>query len=265
LESTAGRIRQATPTIEISSGSTTRAQSQRIQNVLEHFSRSLLVIKTKRRTSQKTMNAIKRFVCILLFAQAAIQARAGYVVDAQISSQALGDGTYDYTITLNNRSASTTPIGTFWFAWVPDYYGYDLLTSPPTITQSPANWNGNIINDTYYYPDGFSIEWYGASLMPGNSLTFGFNSPDSPSTLGMTSQYFGVPTMTSFVYSSYAFSDPGAEFTVQTVPEPGALGLACFGLIVLFVMQKGRSMLARRRAFARRSNFTERPRAVSRG
>ena len=64
----------------------------------------------------------------------------GYVVDAHMTSQAVGDGTYNYTIQLNNNSSSTTSIETFWFAWSPYYYGYDLLTSAPTITQTPSGW-----------------------------------------------------------------------------------------------------------------------------
>src|SRR5471030_1623595 len=93
----------------------------------------------------------------------------GYVVDAQITSQAAGNGTYNYTIKLNNDGSSTASIGTFWFAWVPDYYGYDLLTSVPTITQTPYGWYSYPNNNSYYYPDGYSLEFYnsyGMALAP---------------------------------------------------------------------------------------------------
>ncbi len=147
----------------------------------------------------------------------------GYVAGAQISNQAVGDGTYNYTITLTNESASTQPIGMFWFAWVPDYYGYDLLTSYPTVTQMPNGWYAYIVNGSYYYPDGYSIDFYnysGSALMPGSSVTFGFNSADSPDTLGQNSQYYPVPTMTSYVYNSYPPSDSGAQFVVTPAVTP---------------------------------------------
>jgi hypothetical protein len=151
----------------------------------------------------------------------------GYVVDAQMTSHAVGDGTYNYTITLNNESSSTQPIGTFWAAWttVSDYYGYytydyDLLTSNPTVTQMPNGWYAYISGYSGY---GYSIEfynYYGATLAPGSSYTFGFNSADSPDTLGQNSPYYPVPTMTSFVYNSYPISDSGAQFVVTPAVTP---------------------------------------------
>src|SRR5438477_10889674 len=78
----------------------------------------------------------------------------GYVVDAQITGQAAGNGTYNYTIQLNNDSSATESIETFWFAWVPDYYGYDLLASAPTINQLPAGWSDYVSYNNYYLPPG---------------------------------------------------------------------------------------------------------------
>jgi hypothetical protein len=161
----------------------------------------------------------------------------GYIASAQISVQAVGDGTYNYTIQLNNDSSSMNPIGTFWFAWVPDVYGYDLLTAMPMNLQTPANWGGYVTGgDSYYYADGYGIQFYanGAPLAPGSSLTFGFNSTDSPATLNATSPYFNLPASTSYIYAGYAEGDPGAEIALQVVPEPSSLSLvlvALFGLI----------------------------------
>lgn len=154
----------------------------------------------------------------------------GYVVNAQITGQAVGDGTYNYTILLKNDSSSQVSIGTFWFAWVPDDYGYDLLASEPTVTQLPGGWSPYINYGNYYYPDGYSIEFYnssGSPLAPGGSYTFGFNSADSPATLLQNSPYDSIPTLTSYVYSGYAFGDPGAEFLVTptAVPEPSIAAL----------------------------------------
>jgi len=160
-----------------------------------------------------------------------------YIVDAQMTNQAVGDGTYNYTITLNNKTGSGQSVGMFWFAWVPDYGGYDLLPSYPTITQIPDGWYAYVINNSDYYPDGYSIEFFNydpsLDLMPGNSFTFVFNSADSPDTLNQDSSYYPVPTLTSFVFNDYSMSDAGAEFVVTqtgTPPPPPVLnGLAVTG------------------------------------
>jgi hypothetical protein len=179
----------------------------------------------------------------------------GYVVNAQITSQAVGDGTYNYTIQLNNDSSSTEPIETFWFAWVPNVYGYDLLASAPTITQLPAGWSDYVSSANYYLPpgaDGYSIEFYNyntppaagaGGLAPGGSLSFGFNSPDSPATLAKNSSYYPVPTLTSYVYTTYAESDPGAELLVTptAVPEPSTTALlevCAAGLLFVYSRQR---------------------------
>ena len=147
-----------------------------------------------------------------------------YAVDAQISNQAVGDGTYNYTITLNNKNSSGQSIGMFWFAWIPGYYSYDLLSSYPMVTQMPSGWYANVAYDPYaYYPDGYSIEfynYYGANLAPGDSFTFGFNSVDSPDALNQQSDFYAIPTMTSYVYNSYTMSDPGYEFVVTPAATP---------------------------------------------
>jgi len=160
----------------------------------------------------------------------------GYAVDAKISNQDAGNGTYNYTITLNNENSSGQSIGMFWFAWVPDYYGYDLLASNPTVTQMPYGWYAYSVNNSYYYPDGYSIEfynYYGSDLTPGNSFTFGFNSADSPDTLNQNSSYYSIPTMTSFVYNDYTMSDAGFEFVVTPAvappPPPALKGLVSAG------------------------------------
>lgn len=165
---------------------------------------------------------------ILLAAVSAARSQ-GFAVNAQFSAQAAGNGTYNYTITLNNEAASLSPVAVFWLAWVPDGYGYDLLPSMPTITQTPDSWYGYVTGpNNYYYADGYSIEFYayGDPLQPGNSLTFGFNSPDAPDVLTQNSPFLAIPAGTSYVYSDVYMYDPGAQISLQPVPEPSVVSLS---------------------------------------
>jgi PEP-CTERM motif len=204
--------------------------------------------KLKGSTMKNTLKlTLVSFSLLYLASERALHAQ-GYVVNAQITSQAAGDGTYNYTIQLNNNSSATEPIETFWFAWSPYYYGYDLLTSAPTITQTPSGWAGYVNNDNYYYPDGYSLEFYNYStaLEPGNSLDFGFNSPDSPATLLQNSPFYNIPTLTSYVYTSYAQYDPGAQLLVTpaAVPEPSTIGLTGVCAVgLLFAARRRMSLL----------------------
>jgi hypothetical protein len=184
---------------------------------------------------KRSVRSILATVAILplsLALQGALRAQ-DYTVSAQMSSQLHGDGTYDYTIELHNDSSSLLSINTFWFAWVPYSYGYDLLPSNPTVTQAPSGWYNYVFNNSYYYPDGYSIEfnnYYGQALDPGQTFTFGFNSPDSPDTLSQQSPYYYAPTLTSFAYNSSPGYDPGAQFVVEIAPVPEPSALALFAL-----------------------------------
>jgi len=198
------------------------------------------------------MNKIQRIaltlVCLYFAGQSGKLLAQGYTVNAQISSQAAGDGTYNYTILLQNSGSSSQSISQFWFAWVPyGGYGYDLMPSYPTVTGTPSGWYGYTDNQSYYYSDGYSIDflnYYGSSLAPGQTDTFTFNSPDSPTTLGLdqpdgvTSPYYDTPMLTSYVYNDTG-SDPGTQFVVAVaaVPEPSTLallGLSAAGVMLRF-------------------------------
>ncbi len=163
----------------------------------------------------------------------------GYISSADLGLNSSGGGYYNYTLTLNNNSSSMNPIGTFWFGWVPDVYSYDLLPSNPSDIVAPSGWTayGGQGYGSYYYPDGYSIEFIADTpLAPGSSATFQFTSADSPATLEATSPFFGASAATSYLYNSYAYSDAGAEISVPlVVPEPSSLSMIIVGAIGMII------------------------------
>jgi hypothetical protein len=170
----------------------------------------------------------------------------GYLPHAQFSGQVAGDGTYDYTLTLDNDPSATASIGTFWFAWTD--YGYDLLPSMPTITGLPTDWNASVLGGPYSiygytYLDGYSIEFTSTTpLAPGGSLQFQFNSPDAPNILDGNSPLFDIPIGTSFVYSGGPFSDAGGQLLVipTPVPEPSPYRFLALSLGTLLFASRRR-------------------------
>jgi len=132
-------------------------------------------------------------------------ARADLEGSADIQSTRLVGGSYRYLISIHNTGS--TNIGTFWFAWTPDF---DFLVSPPTNIVSPSGWIGYALHG----PTGYSIEW-NASLARGQPIEdtegFGFDSADSPDVLRtLVHRYYQVST--SFFYIDAPFADPGFEF-----------------------------------------------------
>ena len=183
-----------------------------------------------------------------------------YIVNAQITSQPAGGGTYNYTIQLNNDSSSTASIGEFWFAWVPNGYAYDLLTSAPTSITMPADWTDNVVYNpypSYYYGpngDGYSIQFFaGTPLAPGATDTFGFSSADSPVTLAQNSTYYPVQTLTSYVYDASGYDYYGSEILVTpaAVPEPSTAGLLGICAAGLLLAAKGRMSFLKQPALAK--------------
>lgn len=172
-------------------------------------------------------------VCMLVGSSGRVEASIS--ASATISSQQLGDGSFQYSLSLTNTG--TTPIGTYWFGWIP---GYDLLPDAPTSVSSPAGWTGGQAGD--YYGVG-SVQWVTTSspLQPGHTLTgFEFTSPDSPTDLNGTS--FGLPVKNSYVYIGAPETDPGFLFQAQTVsaPEPASLFSLATGAATLLVLRRRR-------------------------
>ncbi len=155
--------------------------------------------------------------------------RAQETASATMTSSALGGGNFQYTITLNNTSASSS-IGTFWYSWIP---GYDFLPATPNSIVSPSGWSSTV---TGGFPgDGNAIEWTANStgLAAGSSLNFSFDIAADPATLAANSSITpNLPTGTSYVYSGGAFSDGGYQFVVAAAtatPEPSASALFILG------------------------------------
>jgi hypothetical protein len=166
------------------------------------------------------------------------------LANAQISGQAAGGGGFNYTITLNNTAASTSPIGTFWYSWIP---GEDFLPSSPTSVQPPTGWTDIITH--FGATDGYAIQFVASTpvLSPGSSLAFKFSSPDSPTAIAGNSPFYTTtptPVGTSFLYGGAPFSGANAEIVVQSVPEPSTLGLLMVGALGLLVVCRRRLGLA---------------------
>jgi hypothetical protein len=135
---------------------------------------------------------------------------------------------YDYTITLNNKGTSTSPIETLWYAWVP---GADFLPTSPLSVQPPTGWTEIITGGSVN--DGYAIQFTTSTspLNPGNSLLFQFQSADTPTQLaGNSPTHPTFPVGTSVLYSGAPLSvGPSESFVVQSVPEPSSLGLLLIG------------------------------------
>ena len=96
-------------------------------------------------------------------------------INASATISSVADGpNFDYTVQLANSRASTSVIGTFWYAWAPTGGNY-LATSPISVTPA-AGWNATI---THAGPsDGYGIEFVASNpaydVQPGGSLNFSF-------------------------------------------------------------------------------------------
>jgi hypothetical protein len=165
-----------------------------------------------------------------------VQAVSPPTASATISDTQLSPTSYKYTLTLSDAAGSPSPIGTFWFAWVP---GKDFLTTSPTSVTFPTGWTDNIthIGST----DGYAIQWLTSSPPSGDDTAgtslsgFSFISSDAPSTVfGDSLFYPTIATSTAVAYDAMPFSDAGTTFVATPVtPEPVSVGILVTAVFLL--------------------------------
>jgi hypothetical protein len=141
-----------------------------------------------------------------------------------IKATQIGANDYRYTIAL--KDTGSTPIGTFWFSWVP---GSGFLPSAPQFS-SPAGWTAVETdgppppNGYSVLSDGYSIQFVAdtalSALQPGKSVDFTFTSATPPSVMfGKSAIHPPMPVDTSVVYSGSPFSDAGFTLTASSTFE----------------------------------------------
>jgi hypothetical protein len=201
------------------------------------------------------MRTTATLVAVVVTSLLAGAARADLVVSGLIASQANGPN-FDYTIRLTNSGSSTSPVETFWYAWVP---GKDFLTTSPVSVAVPAGWTETITHVPNTPTNGYAIQWVTstAPLAPGGSLDFKFTSADTPASVFGNSVYYpGTPVGTSFVYSGAPFQGLSSQFVVTAVPEPSSLALFAAVALAACAYRGARRTLARRAARVRPGHAT---------
>lgn len=173
---------------------------------------------------------------LLLTLAAGVSANAQTIsASAQFTDQPAGGNLFNYTITLDNSAASSSAIGTFWFAWTPTG---DFLPSNPNLVTPPTGWSDTITH--FGAGDGYGIEFVANgpanAIAPGHSLDFNFETLDSPAALAGNSPYYPTtPVGTSFVYGGGPFSGPSDQFVVVPAPEPSFKGLSILAVFILWL------------------------------
>ena len=158
---------------------------------------------------------------------------------AVLTPQQLGPNSWRYSLTLSDTGS--TPIGSFWFSWIP---GENFMPTAASAISSPATWSGSSMN--FGATDGNSVLWSTSSpLAAGQSLGgFAFDSTSPPAKLAANSPFYPTtPVGTSFVYHGALFSDAGFEFVAKTVPPGDADedGKVAFADLVVLARHYGMS------------------------
>jgi hypothetical protein len=184
-------------------------------------------------------------VCSVLVAAGLVgSASAAETASATISATALGGGNFQYNIALKNTSS--TPIGTFWFSWIP---GYDFMNVIPTSITAPTGWI-NPVTGPDFTSDGYAIEYYnnggsGDQLAAGATDNFSFDSTETLSQIsgaGMGPLGSIYDQTTAFVYAGFPETDAGFEFNATpVVPEPVSAGILATSAGALLLRRRNRA------------------------
>lgn len=174
-------------------------------------------------------------VCALLPAWR-LQGQGSISALGQLTDVAAGGGLYNYTLTMHNGAGSTSPIGSFWYAWIP---GQFYLPTAPSNLQAPNGWTAGVVT----LGGASSIQYIASTsasyIQPGSALTFGFSSTDTPAVLaGNAPNFPGTPIGTTVVYAAGLFSLPSETMVVTSVPEPGASALFLSGVAGLLLFSR---------------------------
>ncbi len=186
-------------------------------------------------------------VGLLLMCVTTRNAHATIDAAVTISSQDAGGGAFNYTLTLNNHAASTSPIETLWFSWIP---GLDFMSVGPTAETAPTGWDTFV--ETGYY-GGYSVRYTTttAPLNPNGQLQFSFTSTVTSNELAGNDSVFGYyPELTTYLYSqSIEAGDVTSVLAQQVaaVPEPSTLALVGLGTLVAALGIAGRRLCFRSR------------------
>ena len=183
---------------------------------------------------QKVVAALA--VCTTLSITGSFPLAAGEMASATYTVTQLSPTTWDYALTLTDTG--TTPLGTFWFSWLP---GQGYMNTAPISASGPAGWVAVTTNGTSA-GDGFSERWVDTVgvLNPGGSVSgFSFISATTPTELAGPSPFHGgIPELTADVFMGAPLVGPDAPFLVTlaatATPEPSSfvLILSAGGLLL---------------------------------
>lgn len=164
-------------------------------------------------------------------------ARASDDATAQLNAQSLGGGEFQDDITVTNTG--TSPLGSFWYSWLPENPGSDgigYLTALPTSITAPPGWTEVIRPASSPY----AIEWVnstGSNIAASSAMGgFNFQTTESPASLN------NAPVDYAYVYQGtpQEAPDPGGAFLQVSVvtPEPASISMLGMGLAGLLVRRR---------------------------
>ena len=178
-----------------------------------------------------------RFLLGLLLAAGAVGTAQAQTASGQIT---LLGGSYNYSMVVSNASSASSPIGSFWFGWIP---GENYLLNQLSSVGLPTGWSDNPQGGPGAYSMQFTALSSADYIAPGSSETFTFTSADSPTVLASDTVNYSDdnPLTTTVAYPAGLFSSGGDTFSFAvSVPEPSTWALAALGGLFLATVARRR-------------------------